>query len=61
MLSVFGYGFVLFFVELIFLIVTTTTVDVSKPMTLKDVMWSLVKFYVLNVLFIAILTQLPSN
>lgn len=61
MLSVFGYGFVLFFVELIFLIVTTTTIDVSKPMTLKDVMWSLVKFYVLNVLFIAILTQLPSN
>lgn len=61
MLSVFGYGFVLFFVELIFLIVTTTTIDVTKPMTLKDVMWSLVKFYVLNVLFIAILTQLPSN
>lgn len=61
MLSVFGYGFVLFFVELIFLIVTTTTIDVSKPMTVKDVMWSLVKFYVLNVLFIAILTQLPSN
>lgn len=61
MLSVLGYGFVLFFVELIFLIVTTTTIDVSKPMTLKDVMWSLVKFYVLNVLFIAILTQLPSN
>lgn len=61
MLSVFGYGFVLFFVELIFLVVTTTSIDVSKPMTLKDVMWSLVKFYVLNVLFIAILTQLPSN
>lgn len=61
MLSVFGYGFVLFFVELIFLVVTTTTIDVSKPMTLKDVMWSLVKFYVLNVIFIAILTQLPSN
>lgn len=61
MLSVFGYGFVLFFVELIFLIVTTTSIDVTKPMTLKDVMWSLVKFYVLNVLFIAILTQLPSN
>lgn len=61
MLSIFGYGFVLFFVELIFLIVTTTTIDVTKPMTLKDVMWSLVKFYVLNVIFIAILTQLPSN
>lgn len=61
MLSIFGYGFVLFFVELIFLVVTTTSIDVSKPMTLKDVMWSLVKFYVLNVLFIAILTQLPSN
>lgn len=61
MLSVFGYGFILFFVELIFLIVTTTSIDVTKPMTLKDVMWSLVKFYVLNVLFIAILTQLPSN
>lgn len=61
MLSVFGYGFVLFFVELIFLIVTTTSIDVTKSMTLKDVMWSLVKFYVLNVLFIAILTQLPSN
>ena len=61
MLSVFGYGFALFFVELIFLVVTTTSIDVSKPMTLKDVMWSLVKFYVLNVLFIAILTQLPSN
>ena len=61
MLSVFGYGFVLFFVELIFLIVTTTSIDTSKPMTLKDVMWSLVKFYVLNVIFIAILTQLPSN
>jgi hypothetical protein len=61
MLSVFGYGFVLFFVELIFLVVTTTSIDVTKPMTLKDVMWSLVKFYVLNVLFIAILTQLPSN
>ncbi len=61
MLSVFGYGFVLFFVELIFLVVTTTSIDVSKPMTLKDVMWSLVKFYVLNVIFIAILTQLPSN
>jgi len=37
------------------------SIDVTKPMTLKDVMWSLVKFYVLNVLFIAILTQLPSN
>ena len=61
MLSVFGYGFVLFFVELIFLVVTTTSINVSKPMTVKDVMWSLVKFYVLNVLFIAILTQLPSN
>lgn len=61
MLSVFGYGFVLFFVELIFLVVTTTSIDVTKPMTLKDVMWSLVKFYVLNVIFIAILTQLPSN
>lgn len=61
MLSVFGYGFVLFFVELIFLIVTTTSIDTNKPMTLKDVMWSLVKFYVLNVIFIAILTQLPSN
>ena len=60
MLSVFGYGSILFIVELVFLIITTTSIDMNKPMSVGDVFSSLAKFYILNIAFVAILTYLPS-
>lgn len=60
MLSVLGYGSILFIVELVFLIITTTSVDMNKPMNVGDVFSSLAKFYILNIAFVAILTYLPS-
>lgn len=60
MLSVFGYGSILFVVELVFLIITTTSIDMNKPMSVGDVFSSLAKFYILNIAFVAILTYLPS-
>ena len=60
MLSVLGYGSILFIVELVFLIVTTTSIDMNKPMSVGDVFSTLAKFYVLNIAFVALLTYLPS-
>lgn len=60
MLSVLGYGSILFIVELVFLIITTTSIDMNKPMSVGDVFSSLAKFYILNIAFVAILTYLPS-
>jgi hypothetical protein len=60
MLSVLGYGSILFIVELVFLIITTTSVDMNKPMNVGDVFGSLAKFYILNIVFVAILTYFPS-
>jgi len=60
MLSVLGYGSILFIVELVFLIITTTSIDMNKPMNVGDVFGSLAKFYILNIAFVAILTYLPS-
>ena len=60
MLSVLGYGSILFIVELVFLIITTTSVDMNKPMSVGDVFGTLVKFYILNIAFVAILTYFQS-
>lgn len=60
MLSVLGYGSILFIVELVFLIITTTSIDMNKPMSVGDVFGSLAKFYILNIVFVAILTYFPS-
>lgn len=60
MLSVLGYGSILFIVELVFLIVTTTSIDMNKPMSVGDVFGSLAKFYILNIAFVALLTYFPS-
>lgn len=60
MLSVFGYGSILFIVELVFLVITTTSIDMNKPMSVGDVFGSLAKFYILNIIFVAILTYFPS-
>ena len=60
MLSVLGYGSILFIVELVFLIITTTSVDMNKPTSIGDVFGSLAKFYILNIAFVALLTYLPS-
>ena len=60
MLSVLGYGSILFVVELVFLIITTTSVDMNKPMSVGDVLGTLAKFYILNIAFVAVLTYLPS-
>lgn len=60
MLSVLGYGSILFIVELVFFIITTTSVDMNKPMSVGDVFGSLAKFYILNIVFVAILTYFPS-
>jgi hypothetical protein len=60
MLSVLGYGSILFIVELVFLVITTTSIDMNKPMSIGDVFGSLAKFYILNIVFVAILTYFPS-
>lgn len=60
MLSVLGYGSILFIVELVFLVITTTSIDMNKPMSINDVFGSLAKFYILNIVFVAILTYFPS-
>lgn len=60
MLSVLGYGSILFIVELVFLIITTTSVDMNKPMSVSDVFGTLTKFYILNIAFVALLTYFPS-
>ena len=60
MLSILGYGSILFVVELVFLIITTVSVDMSKPINVGDVLGILVKFYILNIVFVAILIYFPS-
>ena len=60
MLSILGYGSILFVVELVFLIITTVSVDMAKPINVGDVLGTLVKFYILNIVFVAILIYFPS-
>lgn len=60
MLSIIGYGSILFVVELMFLIIITASVDMSKPINVCDVLGTLVKFYILNIVFVAILIYFPS-
>lgn len=60
MLSVLGYGSILFIVELVFLVITTTSVDINKPMSVSEVFGILAKFYILNIAFVSFLTYLPS-
>lgn len=60
MLSILGYGSILFVVELVFLIVITASVDMGKPINAADVLGILAKFYILNIVFVAILIYLPS-
>ena len=60
MLSILGYGSILFVVELVFLIITTISVDMSKLINVGDVLGTLVKFYILNIVFVAILIYFPS-
>ena len=60
MLSVLGYGSILFVVELVFLIVITASVDMGKPINADDVLGTLAKFYILNIVFVAILIYFPS-
>ncbi len=60
MLSILGYGSILFVVELVFLIVITASVDMGKPINAGDVIRTLAKFYILNIVFVAILIYFPS-
>lgn len=60
MLSILGYGSILFVVELVFLIITTVSVDMAKPINVGDVLVTLAKFYILNIVFVAILIYFPS-
>ena len=60
MLSILGYGSILFIVELVFLIVITASVDMGKPINAGDVIRTLAKFYILNIVFVAILIYFPS-
>ena len=60
MLSILGYGSILFVVELVFLIITTVSVDTGKPINAGDVLRTLAKFYILNIVFVAILIYFPS-
>lgn len=60
MLSILGYGSILFVVELVFLIITTVSVDMGKPINAGDVLGTLAKFYILNIVFVAILIYFPS-
>lgn len=59
MLNIIGYGSILFVVELVFLIITTTSVDMNKQMSVGDVLATLVKFYILNIVFVAVLNYFP--
>ena len=60
MLSIIAAGSILFVVELVFLIITTVSVDMSKPINVGDVLGTLVKFYILNIVFVVILIYFPS-
>lgn len=60
MLSILGYGSILFIVELVFLIIITASVDIGKPINVGDVLGTFVKFYILNIVFVAILIYFPS-
>ena len=60
MLNILGYGSILFVVELVFLIITTVSVDMAKPINVGDVLGILAKFYILNIVFVAILIYFPS-
>ena len=60
MLSILGYGSILFVVELVFLIVITASIDMGKPINAVDVLGTLAKFYILNIVFVAILIYFPS-
>ena len=60
MLSIIAAGSILFVVELVFLIITTVSVEMSKPINVGDVLGTLVKFYILNIVFVVILIYFPS-
>lgn len=60
MLSIIAAGSILFVVELMFLIIITASVDMAKPINVGDVLGTLAKFYILNIVFVAILIYLPS-
>ena len=60
MLSIIAAGSILFVVELMFLIIITASVDMGKPINVGDVLGTLAKFYILNIVFVAILIYLPS-
>ena len=60
MLSILGYGSILFVVELAFLIIITASVDMGKPINAADVLGTLAKFYILNIVFVAIVIYFPS-
>lgn len=60
MLSIIAAGSILFVVELMFLIIITASVDMGKPINATDVLGTLAKFYILNIVFVAILIYLPS-
>lgn len=57
MISVLGYATVLFIVELVFLIISTLSIDMTKPTTIGMVGSSFLKFYILNIIFVAILMR----
>ena len=60
MLSILGYGSILFVVELVFPIIITASVDTGKPINAGDVLGTLAKFYILNIVFVAIVIYFPS-
>lgn len=60
MLSIIAAGSILFVVELMFLIIITASLDMGKPINATDVLGTLVKFYILNIVFVAILIYFPS-
>lgn len=60
MLSIIGAGSILFVVELVFLIIITASVDMGKPINAGDVLGTLAKFYILNIVFVAIVIYFPS-
>ena len=60
MLSIIAAGSILFVVELMFLIIITASVDMAKPINVGDVFGTLAKFYILNIVFVAILIYFPS-
>ncbi len=60
MLSIIGAGSILFVVELVFLIIITASVDMGKPINAVDVLGTLAKFYILNIVFVAIVIYFPS-